>query len=66
MSGWYFRPLPESTQFQPFDHRYRRINSLDQSSPLWKVAVAAEQAVNDPKWDSSVQSAPEIKFDQRT
>jgi len=53
-------------QFQPFDHRYWKSNSLDQSSPLWKAAVAAEQAVNDLQWDSSVQSAPEIKFDQRT
>ena len=33
--------------------------------PLWKAAAAAEQARNDPPWDSSAQSAPEIEFDQR-
>jgi hypothetical protein len=33
--------------------------------PLWEAAAAAEQAENDPQWDSSAQSAPEIKFDQR-
>jgi hypothetical protein len=26
---------------------------------------AAEQAGNDPQWDSSVQPAPQIEFDQR-
>jgi len=33
--------------------------------PLWEAAAAAEQAENDPQWDSSAQSAPEIEFDQR-
>ncbi len=33
--------------------------------PLWEVAAAAEQAENDPQWDSSAQPAPEIEFDQR-
>jgi hypothetical protein len=31
--------------------------------PLWEAA--AEQAGNDPQWDSSAQSASEIEFDQR-
>ena len=31
--------------------------------PLWEAA--AEQAENDPQWDSSTQPAPEIEFDQR-
>ena len=31
--------------------------------PLWEAA--AEQARNDPQWDWSAQSAPEIEFDQR-
>jgi hypothetical protein len=29
---------------------------------LWE---AAEPAGNDPQWDASAQSGPEIKFDQR-
>jgi hypothetical protein len=33
--------------------------------PLWEAAAAVEQAENDPQWDSSAQSAPEIEFDQR-
>ena len=33
--------------------------------PLWEAAAAAEQAGNDPQWDSSAQRAPEIAFDQR-
>ena len=33
--------------------------------PLWEAAAAAEQAENDPQWDSSAQSTPEIEFDQR-
>ena len=33
--------------------------------PLWEAAAVAEQARNDPQWDSSGQSAPEIEFDQR-
>lgn len=33
--------------------------------PLWEAAAAAEQAENDPQWDSSAQSAPEIELDQR-
>jgi hypothetical protein len=33
--------------------------------PLWEAAAAAEQARNDPQWDSSAQPAPEIEFDQR-
>jgi hypothetical protein len=33
--------------------------------PLWESAAAAEQAENDPLWDSSAQPAPEIEFDQR-
>jgi hypothetical protein len=33
--------------------------------PLWEAAAAAEQAGNDPQWDSSAQPAPEIEFDQR-
>jgi len=32
---------------------------------LWEAAAAAEQARNDPQWDSSAQPAPEIEFDQR-
>jgi Putative transposase len=32
---------------------------------LWEAAAAAEQAENDPQWDSSAQPAPEIEFDQR-
>ena len=34
-------------------------------TPLWEAAAAAEQAGNDPQWDSSAQPAPEIEFDQR-
>ena len=33
--------------------------------PLWEAAAAAEQAENDPQWDSSAQHTPEIEFDQR-
>ena len=33
--------------------------------PLWEAAAAAEQAENDPQWDWSAQSAPEIDFNQR-
>jgi hypothetical protein len=33
--------------------------------PLWEAAAAAEQAENDPQWDSSAHPAPEIDFDQR-
>jgi hypothetical protein len=33
--------------------------------PLWEAAAAAEQAENDPQWDSLAQSAPEMEFDQR-
>mgnify|MGYP002813751958 CR=1 FL=1 len=33
--------------------------------PLWEAAAAAEQAGNDPQWDSSAQPAPQIEFDQR-
>jgi hypothetical protein len=33
--------------------------------PLWEAAAGAEQAGNDPQWDSSAQPAPEIEFDQR-
>ena len=33
--------------------------------PLWAAAAAAEQAKNDPQWDSSAQHTPEIEFDQR-
>jgi hypothetical protein len=33
--------------------------------PLWEAAAAAEQAENDPQWDSSTQPAPEVEFDQR-
>lgn len=33
--------------------------------PLWEAAAAAEQAGNDPQWDSSAQPTPEIEFDQR-
>ena len=33
--------------------------------PLWEAAAAAEQAENDPQWDSSAQPTPEIEFDQR-
>jgi hypothetical protein len=32
--------------------------------PLWEMA-AEDQAENDPQWDSSARSAPEIEFDQR-
>jgi hypothetical protein len=32
--------------------------------PLWETA-AAEQARNDPPWDSSAQPGPEVEFDQR-
>ncbi|MBI3372641.1 MAG: hypothetical protein HY017_12930 [Betaproteobacteria bacterium] len=31
--------------------------------PLWEAAAAAQQARNDPQWDSSAQSVPEIEFD---
>ena len=33
--------------------------------PLWEAAAGAEQAGNDPQWDSSAQPAPETEFDQR-
>ena len=33
--------------------------------PLGEAAAAAEQAENDPQWDSSTQPAPEVEFDQR-
>jgi hypothetical protein len=33
--------------------------------PLWEAVAAAEQAGNDPQWDSSAHPAPEIDFDQR-
>ena len=33
--------------------------------PLWEAVAAAEQAENDPQWDSSAHPAPEIEFDQR-
>lgn len=33
--------------------------------PLWEAAAAAEQAENDPQWDSSTQPAPEVEFDRR-
>lgn len=39
--------------------------ALARGPPLWKAAAAAEQAGNDPQWDSSAQPAPEIEFDQR-
>jgi len=29
------------------------------------AAAAAEQAENDPQWDSSAQFTPEVEFDQR-
>lgn len=33
--------------------------------PLWEAAAAVEQAENDPQWDASAQSGPQIEFDQR-
>ena len=42
-----------------------KIITWDRGSPLREVAAAAAQAENDPQWDSSAQSAPEIEFDQR-
>jgi hypothetical protein len=38
---------------------------LSRGPPLWEAAAAAEQANNDPQWDSSAQPVPEIEFDQR-
>ena len=40
-----------------------RINPA-RGPPLWEAAAAAEQAQNDPQWNSSAQSTPEIEFDQ--